>query len=380
MKYVVKCFIVILLCASFLFSIKTLYQRVGHAEDCDRETNEILVTTPTIKQKEICVNQICLTHTLGYELNDAGYNCYGVYESDTGYKYTSFVPASLVSLCSNKEELAAISCSAYDENKNFVRGYKSLSDWFDNKESNDTYLVLCFEQDVCMFVSQNVTVDDEHKTFEIFGDSYSSFEADIVSPENAYYGIDETADIPGTVKNSCDMWYSIVEECLGWDMMRNDSVSGSCISYSYYDDGRDDPTGQSFITRIRDRFNDSASDLEDPDVIFIFGGTNDNWAHAPLGEVMYSGWTEEDLNNVLPAVTYVFDYIQQHAPNTQIIFVMNNFDNNEEMTSQIKNICEHYNVVCVDWCADAVEKESLHPTVNGMQSIADNIIYTIAHQ
>ena len=31
-----------------------------------------------------------------------------------------------------------------------------------------------------------------------------------------------------------------------------------------------------------------------PDVIFIFGATNDCWAGAPLGEYKYGGWTKED--------------------------------------------------------------------------------------
>lgn len=235
----------------------------------------------------------------------------------------------------------------------------------------------CASENTCIYVSQNVYYETEQKTFEIFGDSYSSFIDDIVYSECAYYGIEETADIVGTVIDSEDMWYSIVEEKLGWEMVRNDSVSGSCLSYSYYGDERNDPTGKSFITRIIDRFEGSGSELEDPDVIFIFGGTNDNWANAPLGEVMYSDWTDEGLNSILPAACFIFDYISNQAPDTEIVFIMNTFDDNIEMTEKMKEVCEYYGVTCVDWCEGAVEKESLHPTIDGMVSIADNIIYTL---
>lgn len=50
----------------------------------------------------------------------------------------------------------------------------------------------------------------------------------------------------------------------------------------------------------------------------MFGGTNDSWANAPLGKLKYSGWHEEDLFNVLPAISYFANILKKDFPNANL--------------------------------------------------------------
>ena len=59
------------------------------------------------------------------------------------------------------------------------------------------------------------------------------------------------------------------------------------------------------------------------DSIFVFGGTNDSWAEAPLGEVMLSGWEEKDLFCVLPAICYFAYILKTDMPEAEIVFLAN---------------------------------------------------------
>ena len=64
--------------------------------------------------------------------------------------------------------------------------------------------------------------------------------------------------------------------------------------FRFYDGN--DYTDRSFITR--------ASNLGCPDIILVFGGTNDSWANSPLGEMKHEGYTSQDLFSFRPAVSY----------------------------------------------------------------------------
>ena len=50
---------------------------------------------------------------------------------------------------------------------------------------------------------------------------------------------------------------------------------------------------------------------DDADVVVVFGGTNDSWANAPLGEMMYKDWTTKDLYCVLPAIGYLLNLLKE---------------------------------------------------------------------
>ena len=45
--------------------------------------------------------------------------------------------------------------------------------------------------------------------------------------------------------------------------------------------------------------------LGDPDIILVFGGTNDSWAGSPIGEYVWADWTDEQLYSFRPAMEVV---------------------------------------------------------------------------
>ena len=328
------------------------------------------------------MSRLCLEHDLGVEMVYGEEMTYkGVTKTNESAKRTGFIPVDLfvnASLTGNN----ITSYAVFDKDKNYIRGYWGTEgdDFYVDPEQGEAFVMFGMStHGTCIFVSQDTTISAQSKTFEIFGDSWSAFDTSIVDSNWAYYGETGTVNDPvhgyeQDVQSNSDMWYSVFEERTGWTLVRNDSASGSCMSYSYYGGEKDDPRGTSYITRMRDRFEGSGANLGDPDVIFIFGGTNDYGAGAELGEAMYSGWTENDLNDVLPATCYILDYLKQQAPNTKLVFILNYFPNNPEMMTGIKSICDYYGVDYVDWCMYSIQQNTSHPTKAGMTQIADQII------
>lgn len=131
------------------------------------------------------------------------------------------------------------------------------------------------------------------KKVSILGDSYSTY-GGYVSPSVNICWYD--AEVGG--KNAQNdvrhveetWWYRLIKEN-GYQLERNNSFSGATVCCTGYD--KNDYSDRAFITRM---YN-----LGRPDVIFIFGGTNDSWAGAPIGEYQYSDWSKEDLYQFRPA-------------------------------------------------------------------------------
>lgn len=107
-----------------------------------------------------------------------------------------------------------------------------------------------------------------------------------------------------------------------------------------------------------------------PDIIFIFGATNDNWAGAPLGDYQYEGWTKEKLYEFRPAMTYMLDHMTNRYPNVEIYFILNT-GLKEEFNESVRTICKHYNIDCIE--LHDIDKKSGHPSVKGMEQINEQV-------
>ena len=107
-----------------------------------------------------------------------------------------------------------------------------------------------------------------------------------------------------------------------------------------------------------------------PDIIFIFGATNDCWAGSPLGDYKYEGWTKEDLYTFRPAMAYLLDHMIDRYPNVEIYFLLNS-DLKEEFNESVRTICKHYDIDCIELYN--IDKQSGHPSVKGMEQICDQI-------
>ena len=136
---------------------------------------------------------------------------------------------------------------------------------------------------LCLYAFQ-INAQDKTKV-SILGDSYSTFEG-CVSPSWNEVWYFNTPKLDKTdLTDPSQTWWRILLEDENYVLEKNNSFSGSTICTTGYNAA--DFSDRSFISRIHN--------LGNPDLILIFGATNDSWANSPVGEFKCDGWTEEDL-------------------------------------------------------------------------------------
>ena len=110
------------------------------------------------------------------------------------------------------------------------------------------------------------------KSISILGDSYSTFEGYLQPDTNSiwYYVSPQQQTDVTSVKQT--WWHKFIKEN-NYRLCINNSFSGATICNTGYNQA--DYSDRSFITRM--------DKLGCPDIIFIFGATNDCWAGSPLG-------------------------------------------------------------------------------------------------
>ncbi|MBR3287507.1 MAG: SGNH/GDSL hydrolase family protein [Bacteroidales bacterium] len=197
------------------------------------------------------------------------------------------------------------------------------------------------------------------KSVSILGDSYSAY-AKYIPEGNAWWYSEDGPAAANDVKDVEQMWWHIFITRHKYRLEKNNSYSGSTVCYTGYN-GRD-YTAISFVSRMRD--------LGKPKIILILGGTNDSWAHAPIGEFKYEGQTQEDLKSFRPAFAYMLNYLKQTYPKAKIINITNS-ELSDEVTNSMDEISRHYGVKNV--LLKDVEKQNGHPSVKGMQAISDQV-------
>ena len=199
----------------------------------------------------------------------------------------------------------------------------------------------------------------QKKAVSILGDSYSTFEGWITPATNESWYFDVSRYGTDVVKATDTWWYKYIKDndC---KLCVNNSYSGSTVSYTGY--GKADYSERSFLTRM--------SNLGCPDVIFIFGATNDSWAGSPIGEYKYEGWTRQDFYSFRPSMAYMLSWMTQHYPNVEIYFLLND-GLSKEVNESVDVICAKYEVPVIK--LHDIDKKSGHPSIKGMASIAAQI-------
>lgn len=195
----------------------------------------------------------------------------------------------------------------------------------------------------------------------IFGDSYSTFEGYIepASNEPWYYQNGNKPQRTDVTDVTQTWWHQLITK-QGWHLCMNNSYSGSTVSYSGYDGA--DYSLRSFLTRM--------TNLGCPDIIFVFAGTNDSWTGAPMGDYRYDDFAHADFFQFRPAMARMLEYMTKRYINTRIYFILND-GLREEVNSSVTTICQHYGVPCIR--LHDIDKMSGHPSVKGMQQIAQQI-------
>jgi len=174
----------------------------------------------------------------------------------------------------------------------------------------------------------------------ILGDSYSTYEDFVTPATNELWYYAKNGEGQTDVKDVTQTWWHQVIKENGWRMCLNNSYSGATISYTGYNGN--DYSARSFNTRM--------NNLGSPDIIFVFGATNDSWAGTPIGAYKYEGITKADIYDFRPALAH---------------------DLREEIDESVKTICARYGVPVIE--LKAIDKISGHPSVKGMRQIADQV-------
>lgn len=202
-------------------------------------------------------------------------------------------------------------------------------------------------------------ISAQSKSVSILGDSYSTFRG-YLEPDSNFVWYSATPNRTNDVTDVRQTWWHRLLSDTGMKLCVNNSFSGSTVCNTGYHGN--DYTDRSFIARM--------DNLGCPDIIYVFGGTNDSWAGVPVGEFKYDGWTKEDLYKFRPAAAYMLDYMTKRYPNVEIVWLVNS-GLLAEVTESIAEICRHYGV-------DFIRLQSIdclegHPSIKGMGQIADQI-------
>lgn len=210
---------------------------------------------------------------------------------------------------------------------------------------------------------------ERYGTFSIIGDSYSSFTGYMADSKAATWypasahGMGDTNDVE-TVEQT--WWFKFAND-YGSRLIENNSWSGSTISYDGYSDGLEDGKETSFIQRM--------SLLTTPQLILVYGGTNDSWAAVEtkrddfLGEYKYSDFSESDFIYFRPALAYLLDTLKHKHIGAKIVFMVNTTLGN--IKPSVYEICSHYGVGVCEITGIALAHS--HPTDAGMTTIANQI-------
>lgn len=201
----------------------------------------------------------------------------------------------------------------------------------------------------------------------VIGDSYSTYEGHIPDGYLSWYpaGANETAvdDVSYT------WWHRLITET-GSELIRNSSWSGSTISNTGYNGA--DYTDFSFVTRTRALVDSGFFSKNRIDTVIIYGGLNDAWVPAPLGEVMLDEEISgEDLYSTLPAMCEIFRLIYSASPKSDVIVVVDS-QLPDGMKAGFLEIADHYGALLVR--LRPVELDVGHPTKDGMEDIKTQII------
>ena len=207
------------------------------------------------------------------------------------------------------------------------------------------------------------TMAQQRLRISILGDSYSTYQNYI--PEGNAIWYFEPMDAKNTdVSDVRQTWWWQVVKNGGYLLEKNESYSGATICYTGYND--EDYSERSFITRL--------PRVGSPDILLIFGNTNDCWCGAKMGEYVYNGWKRADLYTYRPALAKLLNDALSRYPNVRIYFIMNT-DLRKDIVESTMTICKYYGIPVIE--LKDIEKKSGHPNQKGMKAISEQVLKAI---
>lgn len=226
------------------------------------------------------------------------------------------------------------------------------------------------------------------KVISVLGDSISTFKGYIPTAD----GFNEAhpSTYPSRDVQSWDKtWWGLVIDRVDAKLGINDSWSGSRVQNTY---NAENPGGNvgtkvcmSSMTRISNLGTNGT-----PDVILIYGGTNDGKFSKFGGFDPNQDYSQVDLDAVTwstfeEAYVAMIMRLQYLYPNAKIVVVLPTHVSSwytdeklEIMNTSIKQICEYFNIEYVNTpeCGITLEDlpDGLHPNAKGMEYIANAVL------
>lgn len=197
----------------------------------------------------------------------------------------------------------------------------------------------------------------------ILGDSYSTFKGYIPDGYATWYPTNDRCD-PDVKQVTQTWWHQVISEA-NLNLVLNNSWSGSTIGYTGYNNADNSKTS-SFIYRLNQLIENGFFETNKIDTVFVFGGTNDSCANAPLGEM-----DGTDLYSVLPAICHFFKLLRETLPAADIYCLINTHLKPEVVTA-LKEVSNRHGITAVAF--DYIEKDFGHPTAKGMEDIKNGVL------
>ena len=215
-----------------------------------------------------------------------------------------------------------------------------------------------------LFIGQPVEAQARHAAkpvVSILGDSYSTFEGYIPVGNAVWYDTRPNPKKTDVSDVKHTWWWQFISRG-GYILGVNDSYSGATVSYTGYNGA--DYSDRSFITRL--------PRLGSPDILLIFGATNDSWAGVKVGEYSYAEpLSGPQLYEFRPAMARLLSEAVNRYPGTEIYFIINS-ELRDDITQSIREVCDHYSVRYIQ--LHDIDKISGHPSRAGMTAIADQLL------
>ena len=234
-------------------------------------------------------------------------------------------------------------------------------------------LIMC----VISCADKSDTTPDEKPVlkFTIVGDSYSTYDG-WNNRGNGFAKYYPNSSVPD-VSDVAYTWWHKLHYTSEFQLEKLNTYSGSTVSYKKGSTIFEEGDKRSFCARL------TKTDMGNPDVIMVFGGTNDAWNNtdADLGEYKYADFSQSDLVYFRPAFAYMIDYLIKNYPDARIYNITNSGRGGKStggltqgIADSMDEICKHYNIrnIVLPSTLDA-GKTSNHPNKEGMNIIFDEV-------
>ncbi len=196
------------------------------------------------------------------------------------------------------------------------------------------------------------------RSFVILGDSYSTFTGWVPDTHAVYYPSEGIPDVSAVEQT----WWHQLMTRLGLTLLKNDSWSGSTVC-AHTREGQGPESA--FVHRMHDLLAQTQ-----PDLILIFGGTNDDWLGRDIGSVQTGDFTADSDKRVLPAFCHLFAHAKATHPAARVVCIVNT-DFQPALHEGLMQACAHFGVQCVE--LRDIDKTYGHPNALGMTQIADQL-------